>query len=93
MSGADGGAADTFWELFEQESESYLAQIEDSLSGSAAELADPEAMGALFRAFHSLKGVAASLGLAGIETVAHRVEDLLDVFRENAKRIIAVLGK
>lgn len=73
--------SDSLWELFEQESESYLAEIEATLSGSAQDLADPEAMGALFRAFHSLKGVSASLGLTGLETVAHYGEDLLDVFR------------
>ena len=53
----DLDASESLWDLFEQESESYLAQIEESLSGSAQELADPEAMGTLFRAFHSLKGV------------------------------------
>ncbi|MEQ8399108.1 ATP-binding protein [Thalassobaculum sp.] len=77
----DLDAAESLWDLFEQESESYLAQIEESLSGSAEELADPEAMGTLFRAFHSLKGVSASLGLTGLETITHYGEDLLDMFR------------
>lgn len=81
MSDFDSAAAAELWELFEQESESYLAQIEESLSGSARDLADPETMGALFRAFHSLKGVSASLGLTGLETVTHYGEDLLDLFR------------
>jgi chemotaxis protein histidine kinase CheA len=80
MSGFDD-TAEEMWELFEQESEDYLAQIERVLSGSAADLASAETMGALFRAFHSLKGVSASLGLTGIESVAHHGEDLLDMFR------------
>ena len=69
------------WDLFEQESEDFLAQIEEALSGSAADLKDPATMGSLFRAFHSLKGIAASLGLSGVESIAHRGEDLLELFR------------
>ena len=62
MSGFDDdGAGGAMWELFEQESEDYLGQIEDILSGSAADLENGETMSALFRAMHSLKGVSASL--------------------------------
>lgn len=74
------------WELFEQESEDYLAQLEANLSGSVADLENPDIMGALFRAIHSLKGVSASLGLTGMETVAHAAEDLLDMFRNGEAR-------
>ncbi|UUX50692.1 Hpt domain-containing protein [Nisaea acidiphila] len=81
MSGFDDGPGAEMWELFEQESEDYLGQIESLLSGSAADLMNPETMSALFRAMHSLKGVSASLGLTGIELVAHHAEDLLDLFR------------
>lgn len=80
------GAAGELWELFEQESEDYLAEIEAGLSGSAGELSDPGRMGALFRAMHSFKGVAATLGLTGPEAVAHRAEDLLDMFRNGEAR-------
>jgi two-component system, chemotaxis family, sensor kinase CheA len=86
MDDFENDAAETIWELFEQESEDYLAQIEDCLSGSAQDLENPETMGALFRAFHSLKGVSASLGLTGIETIGHRGEDLLDMFRNGQAR-------
>jgi chemotaxis protein histidine kinase CheA len=81
MSGFDDGPGAEMWELFEQESEDYLGQIESLLSGSASDLMNPETMSALFRAMHSLKGVSASLGLTGIELVAHHAEDLLDLFR------------
>ncbi|MEQ8815520.1 MAG: Hpt domain-containing protein [Thalassobaculum sp.] len=81
MDDFETGASGEMWELFEQESESYLAQVEQSLSGTAADLQDPARMSALFRAMHSFKGVAASLGLTGLEAIAHRAEDLLDMFR------------
>lgn len=87
MSGFDDdGAGGAMWELFEQESEDYLGQIEHILSGSAADLENGETMSALFRAMHSLKGVSASLGLTGIELVAHHAEDLLDMFRNGEAR-------
>lgn len=85
MTGFDDSNAE-MWELFEQESEDYLAQIEANLSGSTSDLETPEIMGALFRAIHSLKGVSASLGLTGMETVAHAAEDLLDMFRNGEAR-------
>ena len=84
MSGFDDNSE--MWELFEQESEDYLAQLEANLSGSTADLENPDIMGALFRAIHSLKGVSASLGLTGMETVAHAAEDLLDMFRNGDAR-------
>ena len=84
MSGFDDNSE--MWELFEQESEDYLAQLEANLSGSVADLENPDIMGALFRAIHSLKGISASLGLTGMETVAHAAEDLLDMFRNGEAR-------
>lgn len=84
MSFDDGNSE--MWDLFEQESEDYLAQLEANLSGSTADLENPDIMGALFRAIHSLKGVSASLGLTGMETVAHAAEDLLDMFRNGEAR-------
>ncbi|MEO6095838.1 MAG: Hpt domain-containing protein, partial [Fibrobacteria bacterium] len=42
---------------------------------------DQAAVDAVFRAFHSIKGVAAFLGLEGIRTLAHEAETLLDKVR------------
>lgn len=41
----------------------------------------PETVDSLFRHAHSVKGMAASMGLESIATLAHRVEDLVDVLR------------
>ena len=38
----------------------------------------------LFRHAHSVKGMSASMELSGISAVAHRAEDLVDVFRRDA---------
>src|SRR5262245_17867583 len=40
----------------------------------------------LFRHAHSVKSMAASMGFEATATLAHRAEDLLDVFRKDLSR-------
>jgi two-component system chemotaxis sensor kinase CheA len=42
----------------------------------------PETVDSLFRHAHSVKGMAASMGLEAIATLAHRVEDLVEAVRK-----------
>ncbi len=44
----------------------------------------PETVDSLFRHAHSVKGMAASMGLEAIATLAHRVEDLVETLRSAA---------
>ena len=39
-------------------------------------------MGGLFRAIHTIKGMAATMGYAGVADLAHRMENLLDGLRQ-----------
>jgi two-component system chemotaxis sensor kinase CheA len=51
---------------------------------------DPAARGpveAIFRAVHSLKGMAATLGYTGVADLAHRTENLLDALRRGSQPI------
>jgi len=53
---------------------------------------DPESQGSvdgLFRAAHSLKGMAATMGYAGVADLAHRTENLLEVVRRGAASVTA----
>ncbi len=43
----------------------------------------PETVDSLFRHAHSVKGMAASMGLEAIATLAHRVEDLVEALRSD----------
>jgi len=55
------------------------------LEGAAREEADTAPIvDSLFRHAHSVKGMAASMQLGGIATLAHRAEDLVDLFRRRA---------
>jgi two-component system chemotaxis sensor kinase CheA len=48
-----------------------------------------EAIDSCFRHAHSVKGMSASMELDAISTLAHRVEDLVDVFRKDPARLEA----
>jgi two-component system chemotaxis sensor kinase CheA len=43
---------------------------------------DPESVNALFRVFHTIKGVAGFLGLSDVTTFAHTTENLMNLVRE-----------
>src|SRR5450755_582961 len=52
----------------------------------------PETVDSLFRHAHSVKGMAASMGLEAIATLAHRVEDLVEAFRSGEGPLEQDLG-
>ncbi len=69
-------------EVFLAEAEENLSSIEQSLLELERKPDDAEALGTVFRAVHTLKGNAASLGFTGLGRIAHAAEDLLDVVRQ-----------
>jgi len=77
--------------LFVAESSEHLAGFSRDLvrlEKLAADGGSPtEAIDSLFRHAHSVKGMSGSMQLDGIAKVAHRVEDLVDVFRKDPTRL------
>jgi len=65
----------------------FVAEALEHLEGLSRDLVElerertPETVDSLFRHAHSVKGMAASMGLEAIATLAHRVEDLVEVLR------------
>ncbi len=79
--------AATLWTAFGSESAEHLGAIEPLLVGLAgpgrsASVARAE-VGELFRAFHSLKGLARAMSRHGMEGVAHQAESLLGLVRDH----------
>ncbi len=72
-------------ELFLAESREQLAAINDLLLAWEREPASQAHLGGIFRAVHTLKGAAATLGYQGVAELAHRVEDLLDALRRSGQ--------
>ncbi len=69
---------------FIEEAKEHLASIELNIMSLEADPADKEAINAVFRPFHSIKGVAGFLNLHSIHRLSHEVENLLDEARSGA---------
>jgi two-component system chemotaxis sensor kinase CheA len=67
-------ADDPLWQEFAAETAEHLDALESGLAGEGA-------VDLLFRAMHSLKGMAAAIGAHGIGTLAHKAEDVLGLAR------------
>src|SRR5271169_4827158 len=69
--------------LFVAEAAEHLEALSRDLVSLERQRA-PETVDSLFRHAHSVKGMAASMGLEAIATLAHRVEDLVETLRSDA---------
>src|SRR5579872_7200966 len=69
---------------FVLESREHLTAIELQLLTLDQDAANAEALHAIFRGFHTIKGMAGFLDLDGVRDLAHEVETVLDLAR-NAK--------
>ncbi|NTU47700.1 MAG: chemotaxis protein CheA [Syntrophobacteraceae bacterium] len=72
---------------FIEESREHLAAIELNMLSLEANPKDKEAINAVFRPFHSVKGVAGFLNLKDIHHLSHEVENLLDAARSGTLTI------
>jgi two-component system chemotaxis sensor kinase CheA len=84
-------------ECFIDETGEYLGAIEASVLELEKEPDNSEAVNAIFRAFHTIKGTAGSVSLPEISSLTHGIENLLDEVRSgrismDAEVIELVLG-
>lgn len=71
-----------FYQVFFEETEEHLASMEALLLGLDLEQPDSEALNAIFRAAHSIKGSSGTFGFDDLAQVTHILEDLLDRVRQ-----------
>ena len=72
---------------FVQESHEHLESAEGNLLLIEENPEDGEVVNAIFRAFHTIKGVAGFLNLSHIGSLAHAAENLLDQARKGTLRL------
>ena len=77
---------DDYKDLFVSESRENLDRMNTSLLRLEKVPGDTEAMKDLFRASHTIKGMAATMGFDPITHVAHGLENLLDRYRREKKQ-------
>src|SRR5689334_25153968 len=72
-------------ELFLAESREHLSACDQLLLEWERAPANPAPVGGLFRAVHTVKGMAATMGYARVTDLAHRAENLLDLLRRGGR--------
>jgi two-component system, chemotaxis family, sensor kinase CheA len=70
--------------LFLAESREHLSACNQLLLEWEREPSATRPVGGLFRAIHTIKGMGATMGYAGVADLAHRLENLLDALREGS---------
>ncbi|MEE4305809.1 chemotaxis protein CheA [Pseudomonas alliivorans] len=78
-------------QTFIVEARELLLAMEESLLQLESEPGDQDAIGAIFRAAHTIKGSAGLFGLTPIVSFTHIVEDVLDRLRESSVSVDAAL--
>jgi two-component system chemotaxis sensor kinase CheA len=73
-----------FFEVFFDEAEELLAEMEQLLLAIDPATAQKEQIDAIFRTAHSIKGGAATFGLSDITELTHGLESMLDDWRVDA---------
>ncbi|MCC7279903.1 MAG: Hpt domain-containing protein, partial [Chromatiaceae bacterium] len=68
------------------EARDHLTRLEAGLAALETQPDDAEAINALFRSAHTIKGSARMIKLLGISANAHRMEDLLGALRAGTRR-------
>lgn len=71
-----------FFQVFFDEAEELLAEMEKLLLAIDVDAPDEEDLNAIFRAAHSIKGGAGTFGLTDLTEVTHVLESLLDKIRK-----------
>src|SRR5712671_3654019 len=72
-------------ELFLAESREHLSACNELLLEWERHPAAPEPVGGIFRAVHTIKGMAATMGYGRVADLAHRMENLLDHLRRSGR--------
>jgi len=72
-----------FYQIFFEEAGENLDQMEQMLLALDVEAAEDEALNAIFRCAHSIKGGAATFGFADVAELTHQAESLLDKLRRH----------
>ena len=78
---------DRYMDLFVEESKEHIQILNDNLLELEADNENLEAVNEIFRAAHTLKGMAGTLGFNNITDITHNMENILDAIRHHEKEI------
>jgi len=78
---------DQYLDAFLRESEEAITKLNNSLLELESDPENQEAMDAIFRTAHTLKGNFGAMGFEDASNLAHAIEDLLDEMREGKREV------
>ncbi|GGN99206.1 MULTISPECIES: chemotaxis protein CheA [Haloarcula] len=78
---------DQYLDAFIRESEEAITELNNSLLDLESDPSDEEAMDAIFRTAHTLKGNFGAMGFDDAANLAHAMEDLLDAMRQGEMEV------
>lgn len=88
---------DEIIKIFQVESEEIISRINNSLLSLEKNPNDKDAVLTLFRDAHSLKGASRMVGFNNVQTIAHKIEDILGLAKENKitlnRKVVDILYK
>ena len=82
---------DRYMEIFVEESKDHIQILNDNLLELETDTKNQRAVNEIFRAAHTLKGMAGTLGFNMITDITHNMENLLDEIRSQKKEVTAEL--
>jgi len=68
-------------DLFFEETDEYLQNLNDNLLQMEKDTENPGIIDEIFRSAHTLKGMAATMGYTTMAELTHRMENVLELFR------------
>jgi len=71
-----------YLQLFFDEAAEYIQILDDNILALEEDPEDQEIIAAIFRAAHSLKGMAATMGFKTLTTLTHNLESILSRVRD-----------
>jgi len=80
-----------YMDLFAEESKEHIQVLNDNLLELEVDTNNMEAVNEIFRAAHTLKGMAGTLGLNLITDITHNMENILDDIRNQKKEVTSHL--
>ncbi len=73
--------------IFLNDSRGHLQRMDEFLLGLERHPEDAQAIDALFRSAHSVKGMASTMGFEELSKIAHSLESFLDPYRRGVQRL------
>jgi len=74
---------DEYLKMFFDEAEEYIQSLNENILTLEENPDDSEVINSIFRAAHSLKGMAATMGFDRLTSLTHRLENALDMIRND----------